>query len=213
MNFVELKNQIDILNSKADFLHVDIMDGHYVKNLTLSPVIMAQIKKIAKIPMDAHLMVDNPSDYLDALAEAGACCITPHAETVNKDAFRTIYRIRELGCKAGIALNPATPLEYAGYYIHLLDKLTLMTVDAGYAAQRFVPEVLDKIKQAKKWKEENGYNYLIEVDGACNEKTYRLLADAGAEVFVMGSTGLFGLDEDLEKAWQKMAERFKRQLY
>jgi D-allulose-6-phosphate 3-epimerase len=212
MNFTELKSQIEILNNRADFLHVDIMDGKFVRNITLSPMIMEQINEIARIPMDAHLMVENPSDFINMVSDAGAEFITLHAETINKNAFRMINKIKEIGCKVGVALNPATPLEYIKHYINLLDKITIMTVDAGFAAQKFIPEMLDKVRQAKKWKEKFNYNYLIEVDGSCNEDTYGLLINAGAEVFVMGSTGLFGLNPDLKTAWKQMINNFKREV-
>lgn len=209
MDLIELKKQIEILNNKADFYHIDIMDGHYVKNITLSPYFMEQIKGLAKVPMDVHLMVENPADFLEMVAGAGAGYITPHAETINKDAYRVISRIKDLGCKVGIALNPATPLEYIKHYIHLLDKITIMTVDAGFAGQQFIAEMLDKIRQAKEWKEKYGYTYLIEVDGSCNKNTFNALREAGTEVFIIGSSGLFGLDPDLNKAWEKMLLNFE----
>lgn len=212
MDFSKLKYEIEVLNECSDFMHIDIMDGHYVNNFALSPVFMEKVKGLVKIPMDAHLMIEEPSIFLEDLAKAGASFISPHAETINKNAFRTIYRIKELGCRVGVVLNPATSLEDIKYYAHLLDKITIMTVDAGFAAQRFVPEVLEKIAKAKKWKEEYGYNYLIEVDGSCNESTYKVLTKAGAEVFVVGSTGLFGLDTDIKIAWNKMMLNFNREV-
>jgi D-allulose-6-phosphate 3-epimerase len=212
MNLVELKNQINVLNKRADFYHVDIMDGHYVKNLTLSPYFIEQIRPITKLPIDAHLMVDEPSNFIDIIAKSGADYISPHAETINKDAFRTINRIRESGCKVGIVINPATPLQEIKHYIHHLDKITFMSVDPGFAGQPFIPEVLDKIREAKKLKEEYGYQYLIEVDGSCNTKTFKVLAEAGTEVFIVGSSGLFSLDTNLEKAWDFMIQNFKKEV-
>ena len=180
------------------------------KNITLSPSFVEAISPCTDIPIDVHLMVEYPDDYLDALARAGAGYLTPHAECINKDAFRMINKIRTLGCKVGVGLNPATPLSYIKPYLQSIDKLTIMTVDPGFAGQPFIPEMVQKVKEAKCLKEENGYNYLIEVDGACNEKTYKSLYEAGAEVFIMGSSGLFGLDENLEAAWHKMTEAFQR---
>lgn len=212
MNFLKLKHQIDVLNLKADFFHVDIMDGHYVKNITLSPTFMEQIKRTVEIPMDAHLMVEYPDDFLEMTASAGASFISPHAETINKNAFHIINKIKELGCKAGIVLNPATPLESIKYYIHLLDKVTFLTVDAGFAGQKFITEVLDKIKQAKQWKEEYGYSYMIEADGSCRKDTFKILAESGVEVFIVGYSGLFNLDIDIETAWNKMVYNFKTEV-
>jgi D-allulose-6-phosphate 3-epimerase len=210
MNLMELPKQMEILNSRADFYHVDIMDGHYVKNITLSPMFIEQIKSSAKLPIDAHLMVEHPNDFIDMLSNAGADYISPHAETINKDAFRTITRIREKGCKVGIVINPATPLSYINEYVGLIDKLTIMTVDCGFAGQKFIDGMLNKIKEAKALKERNGYKYLIEVDGSCNQGTFSKLAEAGTDVFIVGSSGLFGLDSDLVKAWDKMILNFKK---
>ncbi|ACZ09888.1 D-allulose-6-phosphate 3-epimerase [Sebaldella termitidis] len=209
MDLLSMKEQVEILNERADFYHVDIMDGHFVKNITLSPFFVSNLKRISKLPIDVHLMTEYPDDYIEELAKSGADYICPHAETINKDAFRIINKIKGFGCKAGIVLNPATPIEWIKYYIHLLDKITVMTVDPGFAGQPFIPEMLDKIKELKELKEKNGYNYLIEVDGSCNERTFDILTEAGAEVLIVGSSGLFNLDSDLPKAWDKMMEIYE----
>ena len=209
MDLLYLKEQVEILNERADFYHVDIMDGHFVKNITLSPFFVSTLKRISKLPIDVHLMTEYPDDYIEELAKSGADYICPHAETINKDAFRIINKIKSFGCKAGIVLNPATPIEWIKYYIHLLDKITVMTVDPGFAGQPFIPEMLDKIKELKELKEKNGYEYLIEVDGSCNERTFDILTEAGAEVLIVGSSGLFNLDSDLPKAWDKMMEIYE----
>ena len=209
MDLISMKEQVEILNERADFYHVDIMDGHFVKNITLSPFFVSNLKRISKLPIDVHLMTEYPDDYIEELAKSGADYICPHAETINKDAFRIINKIKGFGCKAGIVLNPATPIEWIKYYIHLLDKITVMTVDPGFAGQPFIPEMLDKIKELKELKEKNGYNYLIEVDGSCNERTFDILTEAGAEVLIVGSSGLFNLDSDLPKAWDKMMEIYE----
>ena len=209
MDLLYLKEQVEILNERADFYHVDIMDGHFVKNITLSPFFVSNLKRISKLPIDVHLMTEYPDDYIEELAKSGADYICPHAETINKDAFRIINKIKSFGCKAGIVLNPATSLDWIKYYIHLLDKITVMTVDPGFAGQPFIPEMLDKIRELKELKEKNGYNYLIEVDGSCNERTFDILTEAGAEVLIVGSSGLFNLDSDLPKAWDKMMEIYE----
>ena len=212
MDLTKFKEQVDILNERADFYHVDIMDGHFVKNITLSPFFVEQLNKITKLPIDVHLMVEFPGDYIDELAKSGATYICPHAETINKDAFRVINKIKSLGCKAGVVLNPSTPVEWIKYYIHLVDKITIMTVDPGFAGQPFIPEMLEKIKELKKIKEENNYSYLIEIDGSCNERTFKRLTSAGAEVLIVVSSGLFNLEEDLVVAWNKMIEIFNREI-
>lgn len=211
MDLLDIKEQTRILNERCDLYHVDIMDGHYVKNITLSPDFVSVFSQIAKKPIDCHLMVTNPDDYIEPLAKAGAEYICPHAETINADAFRIINKIRDNGCKVGIVLNPATPLSYIQHYIHKIDKLTIMSVDPGFAGQPFIEEMLDKIAQAKKLKEENGYKFLIEVDGSCNKGTFKRLYDAGTEVFIVGSSGLFNNADTLEKAWDIMIENFTEQ--
>ena len=211
MDLTKFKEQVDILNERADFYHIDIMDGHFVKNITLSPFFVEQLNKISKIPIDVHLMTEYPGDYIEELGRVGATYISPHAETINKDAFRIINKIKEVGCKVGIVLNPATPVDCLKYYIHLVDKITVMTVDPGFAGQPFIPEMLDKIKELKKLKEEKGYSYIIEIDGSCNERTFKKLVSAGAEVLIVGTSGLFNLDENLIEAWNKMIEIYKRE--
>lgn len=208
MNLINLNEQISVLNSKADFLHVDIMDGHFVKNITLSPFFIEQIKSYVNIPIDAHLMVENPGDYIEICEKSGASFITIHAETINREAFRIIDRIKSHGLMVGIALNPATPISEIKHYINKIDKITIMTVDPGFAGQPFIPEVLEKIRDLKRLKDDNNYNYLIEADGSCNKNTFQVLKDAGCEVFVLGSSGFFNLSDDLGKAWEIMIGNF-----
>lgn len=208
MDFLKMEEQFSILNDWADYYHVDIMDGHFCKNITLSPDLVKTFAKIAKKPMDVHLMTTDPGNWIEAVAKAGATYISPHAETINTDAFRILNQIQALGCRPGVVLNPATPLSYVRHYLNRIEMLTLMTVDVGFAGQPFVEEVLDKVREAKEWKERFGYTYKIQIDGACNKNTYQKLARAGAEVYVMGSSGLFGLDPDLKTACRKLEEEF-----
>lgn len=210
VDFLNIAKQLEILNSVCDFYHIDIMDGHYVPNLALSPDFVRAISKDAKKPLDCHLMVTDPARYIAPLEAAGAQMICPQAETINADAFRIINAITQTGCKAGVVFNPATPLSTAQYYLHRLDKITIMTVDPGFAGQPFIREMLTKIEQARTLKEKHGYRYIIEVDGACNKNTFKDLYSAGAECLVVGSSGLFDLDGDLEKAWDKMQENFRK---
>jgi D-allulose-6-phosphate 3-epimerase len=209
LDYLKVKEQIEILNTRTDYYHVDIMDGHYCKNITLSPDFMRAVKTIAKRPMEVHLMTEYPNDFIGMVHEAGAEIISVHAETINADAFRTINRIKSLGAKAGIVLNPATPLDYIRHYASRLDLITIMTVDVGYAGQQFIEEMLEKIRLCKQWKENYGYTYTIQVDGSCNLKTFKKLHDAGAELYVVGSSGLFNLDADLSKAYDKLLDNFK----
>ncbi len=208
MDLLNIKEQTEILNERCDMFHVDIMDGHYVKNITLSPDFVSAFTKASKRPVDCHLMVTDPDDYIESLAKAGADYICPHAETINTDAFRILNKIKSLGCKAGVVLNPATPVSYIKHYINRLDIITVMTVDPGFAGQPFIKEMLCKIRELKRLKEENGYSYLIEVDGSCNKNTFKELYEAGAEVFIVGMSGLFSKDKDLKRSWDIMLKEF-----
>ncbi len=204
MDFLKIKEQMEIMNERMDYYHVDIMDGHYCKNITLSPDLVKTFHKVSKLPMDCHLMTTNPGDWIELCAKAGAAYISPHAETINVDAYRTLNLIESLGCKKGVVLNPATPLSFVEPYLNRIDLLTLMTVDVGCAGQPFIEEVLDKIAQAKQWREEKGYHYEIQIDGSCNPRTFKRLKEAGADVLIVGTSGLFGNDPDLNKAIDKM---------
>ncbi|HEY0209597.1 D-allulose 6-phosphate 3-epimerase [Acerihabitans sp.] len=206
MNLMEIKQQLAVLDSRADFLHIDIMDGHYVKNITLSPFFIEQIRPHTQVAIDVHLMVEKPTDFIEVIAKAGADYICPHAETINRDAFRVINQVRALGKKVGVVLNPATPVSFIHHYIHLLDKITVMTVDPGYAGQPFISEMTGKIAELRDLKARQNYRYLIEIDGSCNQRTYGTLLAAGAEVLIVGTSGLFNLHNNLETAWDLMMD-------
>ena len=140
MDFLKMEEQFNILNDKVDMYHIDIMDGHFCKNITLSPDLVKTFSKVAKKPMDVHLMTTNPTDWIEKVAAAGAEYISPHAETINGDAFRVMNMIKSLGCKTGVVLNPATPLSYVKHYLNRIDLLTIMTVDVGFAGQPFIED-------------------------------------------------------------------------
>ncbi len=210
MDFLNVGKQLDVLNTRCDYYHVDIMDGHYVPNLALSPDFVRAVSSAAKQPIDCHLMVTDPARYIAPLKAAGAQLICPQVEAITSDAFRIINSIRQTGCKVGAVFNPATPISAAQYYLHTLDKITIMTVDPGFAGQPFIREMLAKIEQARTLKEKHGYRYVIEVDGACNKSTFKDLHSAGAECLVVGSSGLFNLDGNLERAWDIMTEDFRK---
>lgn len=210
MDFLNMREQLEVLSKRADLLHIDIMDGHFCKNITLSPDLIRTFAKVATIPMDVHFMTTNPSDWLELCAQAGAKILSPHAETINADAFRTFNLIERLGCKAGVTLNPATTMEAVRHYIDRIDLLTIMTVDVGFAGQPFIEQMLEKIEEAAELKAKKGYHYQIQIDGSCNAKTFKRLMNAGAEVLILGSSGLFSLDTDLNRAYDKMLASYEK---
>ena len=209
MNLTKLAEQIEFFDDRIGFYHVDIMDGHFVPNLTLSPFFVEQVSKLGKAKQDCHMMVTNPENYVDALAKAGAGMFSFHAETVNGKAYRLIDSIRSNGMDVGVVLNPETRIQDVEMYLSRVDKVTLMTVDPGFAGQSFIAEVVEKVEQFKKFREDNFMDYLIEIDGSCNKNTYKLLIDAGADVLVVGTSGLFNNDPDISKAWDIMYDEIK----
>lgn len=209
MDLLKIKEQIEILNPYVDGFHVDIMDGHFCKNITLSPIFLSACACVAQKPLDVHLMTTDPNDWIDLCAEAGARMISPHAETINTDCFRTLRRIRDAGCEVGITLNPATPLSYCKHYLEQIDVLTLMTIDVGFAGQPFIDGMLEKISEAVQLRQINGWHYKIMIDGSCNRRTYKKLYQAGAEIFILGASALFKVDPDLHCAIHKMREEFE----
>lgn len=210
MDLGKIKEQFAVMDKHVDLYHVDIMDGHFCKNMALTPGILKTFREKTDTEIDVHLMTTNPSDWIEMCAKAGATYISPHAETINTDAFRTMQLIDSLGCKRGVVLNPATPLSYVESYLEYIDLLTIMTVDIGFAGQKFIDQMYEKIRQAKKLREERGYHYKIQIDGHCNKENYRQLVEAGADVLIVGNAGLFGLDKNLECACEKMKAEFEQ---
>ncbi|HBU12970.1 MAG TPA: allulose-6-phosphate 3-epimerase [Clostridiales bacterium] len=212
MDMMNVREQMKVLK-RADYLHVDIIDWHYVRNMCLAPVFMQQLAQITDVPMDAHLMVDNvDTDLVGLCLDSGAGAVSFDPNVVQPRAFRLLDQIKNVGKMAGVFINPAMPLDIIYPYIHILDMITFMTVDPGYAGQRFIEESLGKMTHAKRLKEEKGYTYEIQVDGSCNSKTYKKLYDAGAEIFVVGTSGLFNNDPDLARAWEIMEQDITGQI-
>ena len=197
-------HQVEVIDKHADILHIDIKDGNYVKTYSIGPDFMSALKGRVDTPMDAHLMVKHPQWIIEECVKAGAAYITPHTDCIESDAFVTINRIRSLGCKAGIALNPAAPLAGIRYYLPLLSKVTIMIVDAGYAGQQVIEQMYDKIRTLVEWRREMGLDFLIEADGSMNAEVYKPLYEAGADVVVLGPPALWNKDADIEKAWEIM---------
>lgn len=211
MDLTRFKEQIVKLNDKADFFHVDIMDGHYVRNITLSPFFIQHLKRITTVPIDVHLMVTNPQDIIPLCLEAGADSISFHPETASNKIFRLLQQIKDAGKKCGVTLNPATPIDVLQEYLPLLDKITIMSVDPGFVGQRFIPQTLNKIRRLHELRAQQGYHFLTEIDGSCNEKTFRQIAQSGVDVYIVGTSGLFSLHEDINLAWEKMHQIFAQQ--
>lgn len=204
MDLSKFREQIEFLDSKVDYFHVDIMDGHFVPNITLSPFFVSEVRKISSKPIDCHLMVTNPENYIEQLAKSGASMITLHPETINGQAFRLFDQINALSMKVGIIFNPETSLDAIKYYAHRINKATVMTVDPGFAGQPFISEMMGKVGELRQLRDENQLDFEIEIDGSCNERTYRTLAAAKVDVFIVGTSGLFGLNQDIRKSWDKM---------
>ncbi|MCX9065763.1 D-allulose 6-phosphate 3-epimerase [Citrobacter portucalensis] len=212
MDLTRFREQITAMNGRADFYHVDIMDGSYVKNITLSPFFIENLKKITDVPIDVHLMVNHPEDIIPMCIDAGADIISFHPETANNKIFRLLNQIKDAGRRCGVVLNPATPADAIKEYAHLLDKVTVMSVDPGYAGQKFIPETLTKIKELIAMRENKGYHYLTEIDGSCNEKTFNVISRSGVDVFIVGTSGLFSLADNVSDAWDKMVDIYQREV-
>ena len=170
----------------ADWLHVDVMDGRFVPNITIGPPVVAAIRPVTKLPLDVHLMIADPDRYIPAFAKAGADIISVHAEAC-VHLHRTIHFIKEQGVKAGVVLNPHTPVETIRHVIADVDLVLLMTVNPGFGGQAFIPSVVPKILEVARLAGEQNKTLDIEVDGGVNAKTAPLCAEAGANVLVAGS--------------------------
>ncbi|MFA6284586.1 MAG: ribulose-phosphate 3-epimerase [Desulfurivibrionaceae bacterium] len=193
-DFARLGEEITaVAKAGADVIHIDVMDGHFVPNITIGPLVVKAVRKITDLPLDVHLMIENADRYLEDFATAGADWITVHVET-GYHLHRTIHRIKELGKKAGAVLNPATPLTSLTEILPDLDLVMLMTVNPGFGGQSFIESSLAKIKQLKKMIDDRGLSVGIEVDGGVSPKTIGPIAAAGANIFVAGSA-VFGQDD------------------
>ncbi|MBU5594603.1 ribulose-phosphate 3-epimerase [Amphibacillus sp. MSJ-3] len=186
-DFSKLGDDIkEVERAGADYIHVDVMDGHFVPNITIGPLVVRAIRPTTDLPLDVHLMIDNPDQYISAFADAGADIISVHVEAC-KHLHRTIMTIKEHGKKAGLVINPATPIEVTKAIFPELDLLLFMTVNPGFGGQTFIPSVLEKVKQADRWRKEMNLDIEFEVDGGINPVTANLCAKAGVDVFVAGS--------------------------
>ncbi|OEH91218.1 ribulose-phosphate 3-epimerase [Bacillus solimangrovi] len=201
-DFARLGEEIkDVERGGADYIHVDVMDGHFVPNITIGPLIVEAIRPVTNLPLDVHLMIEKPDQYISAFAKAGADIITVHVEACTH-LHRTIQLIKQEGVKAGVVVNPATPIESIQHIIADVDMVLLMTVNPGFGGQKFIESVVPKIKQVKELADATGREIEIEVDGGVNIETAKLVKDAGANVLVAGSA-VFN-KEDRKKAIEEI---------
>ncbi len=190
-DFTKLGEEIRAVEEAgADWIHIDVMDGRFVPNITMGPMVVEAIKKVTSLPLDVHLMIDTPDRYVNDFAAAGATHISVHAEAC-VHLHRTVHMIKEAGVQAGVALNPGTDLHSLSWVMEDLDFVLIMTVNPGFGGQSFIPKSLEKIRRLKKILSEHGCEIPVQVDGGVNKTTVKSVSNAGADIFVAGSA-VFG---------------------
>jgi len=186
-DFARLGEEIAAIEAGgADYVHVDVMDGHFVPNITIGPLVVEAVRRVTKLPLDVHLMIAEPDRYIPSFAEAGSDIIVVHAEATNH-LHRTVQLIKSLGKKAGVSLNPATPLNVLDYVLEDLDLVLLMTVNPGFGGQSFIEACIPKIQALRAIMDRRGVEAELEVDGGVKVDNIARIAHAGADVFVAGS--------------------------
>ena len=211
-DFARLGEQVRAAESGgADYIHVDVMDGHFVPNITIGPLIVQAIKPCTNVPLDVHLMIEHPEQYVQPFAKAGADLLTIHVEAC-VHLHRVVQQIRDLGLRVGVALNPATPIEYVTEILSDLDLILVMTVNPGFGGQSFIKSGLSKVARLRRLIDERNLSIELQVDGGINLTTAREVVYAGAEVLVAGSA-IYGAPEGIQVAIQelrKAAQEAKR---
>ena len=198
-DFSQLGNEIKRLEEGgADMIHVDVMDGHFVPNLTIGPPVIKALRNHCSLKFDVHLMISPVHKYIDAYADAGADIITIHPEAT-EDLEKSILRIKELKKKVGVSLNPETKIDLIIDHLDKIDLVLIMSVNPGFGGQKFMPEVLSKIKELKKIQSEKNIDFDIEIDGGINFENYKLAIEAGANILVSGTTIFKSNNGDIKK--------------
>ena len=196
-DFARLADAVaEIESGGADFVHVDVMDGHFVPNITIGPPVVAALKRVTSLPLDVHLMISEPDRYLEAFRDAGAAMITVHAEVL-PHLHRTLTHIRSLGAKAGVAINPSTPVMMVRDVVAQMDHLLVMSVNPGFGGQTFIPHSLAKIAEAREMIAAARGTTVIEVDGGVDRENAAAIVEAGASILVAGAS-VFGTPDAAE---------------
>ena len=186
-DFSKLGDEIrSVEDAGADWIHVDVMDGHFVPNITIGPLVVEATKRVTSLPIDVHLMIENPDRYIIDFTKAGADLISVHPETC-VHLNRTIQMIKESGPRAGVVLNPSTPLSSIDWVVEYVDFVMIMSVNPGFGGQNFIPNSLNKVKALRRMIRDRGLSTLIEIDGGVKEQNIKNISDAGVDVFVAGS--------------------------
>ncbi|KAB5914985.1 ribulose-phosphate 3-epimerase [Bifidobacterium adolescentis] len=186
-DFSNLQRDIELVEKGgADYIHVDVMDGQFVPNITFGPNIVQAIRPITKLPLDVHLMIVDPEKYIPAFAKAGADIITVHVEAT-PHIHRALQMMKDLGVKSGVVINPGTPITMIKHVLPIADQVLVMTVNPGFGGQSFIEETVEKIAELSELREQNNWHYSIEVDGCIVPETAQICQKAGADVFVAGS--------------------------
>lgn len=206
-DFARLGEQVELISKAgADYVHVDVMDGHFVPNISFGAPVMKALNRWDTSPYDVHLMIENPDQYIGDFVTDKTEYIVVHQEAC-RHLHRTIQNIKSYGVKAGVSINPATPVSTLECILGDVDLVLVMSVNPGFGGQKFIPEALDKIKQLDAWRSEKGYHYVIEIDGGISLDNAKMVKDAGCDIFVAGSA-VFGA-EDISKRVQDFLEILK----
>jgi ribulose-phosphate 3-epimerase len=206
-DFARLRDEINAVEEVgADYIHIDVMDGHFVPNITVGPLVVEAIKNITLLPLDVHLMISNPDRYIKDFIQAGSNLLSVHVETC-LHLQRTLNHIRELGAKPAVVLNPSTPLSTLEYTLEEVDMVLLMSVNPGFGGQKFIPGVIPKIKKLRKIINEAHLSVELEVDGGINLENISLVSQAGADVVVAGSAVF--KSEDCRETVRLMKEKLR----